>query len=241
MEAGASSGWVGTDWVEDYTIRRLGPDRYDQWTDGALPFDSQPITDVFDELADLLRRPGAVDGGTRAVLTTPWERSANLLLEQPATCIMAHQADFLRREFPTGTPIGPDGDIDFFVLPAVDTTPPPLLLGGTLAVPLVGGHSVEAAMRLIASPELAEQLDQTSDFLSPHLDVDRQTVTDATSNRLLDLLAGTPEVRFDGSDLMPPAVGTGTFWTGMRTFFAGDDIGPVLADIQAGWPVTQSD
>ena len=58
MEAGASTGWVGTDWVEDYVIRRLGPDAYDRWTEGELPFDSPALTAVFEELDDLLRGPG---------------------------------------------------------------------------------------------------------------------------------------------------------------------------------------
>jgi alpha-glucoside transport system substrate-binding protein len=235
MEAGASTGWVGTDWVEDYAIRRLGSDSYDQWTEGELPFDSPMLTTVFEELDGLLRAPGAIAGGSRAVLNTPWEDSASLLLNQSATCLMAHQADFLRREMPDGTQIGPDGDIDFFLLPSADGASAPLLLGGTLAAPLSDDESVSAAMQLVASQALAEQLNQTPGFLSPHLGVDRATVPDATTRRLLDLLATTSDVRFDGSDLMPPAVGIGTFWTGMRAFFAGEDLDTLVAEIQAGW------
>lgn len=236
MEAGGSTGWVGTDWVEDLALRRLGPDQYDRWTQGAVPFDGDEITAVFDELDGLLRAPGATAGGSRAVLTTPWERSAAMLFAGDPTCLMAHQADFLRREFPDGTRIGPDGDVDFFVLPSSDSSPPPMVLGGTLAVPLSAGAAVDAAMRLIAGSELAERLDRTADFLSPHLEADATADVDATTGRLLQLLADATEVRFDGSDLMPPAVGTGTFWAGMRAFFAGEDIESVVSDIQGGWP-----
>ena len=66
MEAGASTGWVGTDWVEDYALRRLGVDTYAQWTAGELPFASPEIRDVFAALDTLLRTPGAVVGGQRA-------------------------------------------------------------------------------------------------------------------------------------------------------------------------------
>ena len=38
---------------------------------------------------------------------------------------------------------------------------------------------------------------------------------------------------------MPPAVGTGTFWTGMRAFFAREELDKLVAEIQAGWPVTE--
>ena len=64
MEAGASTGWVGTDWVEDYVLRRLGPDDYRRWVDGQLTFDSPEITAVFEELDGLLRVPGAITGGS---------------------------------------------------------------------------------------------------------------------------------------------------------------------------------
>jgi alpha-glucoside transport system substrate-binding protein len=35
IEAGASTGWVATDWVENYVLRRLGSDVYDRWTSGS--------------------------------------------------------------------------------------------------------------------------------------------------------------------------------------------------------------
>lgn len=239
MEAGGSTGWVGTDWVEDYTIRRLGPAQYDRWTEGTLPFDSPQIAAVFGELDELLRSPGATAGGSRAVLTAPWERSAALLLDGSPTCLMAHQADFLRREFPSGTSIGPDGDVDFFVLPSADATAAPMLLGGMLAAPLRQDDAVSTAMQLVASSELAERLNATTEFLSPHLAVDRDNVGDATSRRLLDLLATTDDLRFDGSDVMPAAVGTEAFWQGMRAFFAGEELAPVLAGIDAMWPAAE--
>ncbi len=31
MEAGAATGWVGTDWVEDLMLRTQTPEVYDEW------------------------------------------------------------------------------------------------------------------------------------------------------------------------------------------------------------------
>ena len=44
--------------------------------------------------------------------------------------------------------------------------------------------------------------------------------------------------RFDASDLMPSAVGTGSFWTGMVEYVQGgpDSLDGVLSDIEASWP-----
>jgi alpha-glucoside transport system substrate-binding protein len=237
MEAGASTGWVGSDWVEDYVLRRLGPATYLRWTSGDLRFDSPQIAGVFEELDALLRRPGAVAGGQRAILTVPWERTAALLLEGEPSCLMAHQADFLRRELPAGTAVGPDGDVDFFALPGDRPDSRPLLVGGMLAAPLGTGDAVAAAMALLATADLAERLDATGQFLSPHLALQRDATATPISRRLLELVGDATEIHFDGSDLMPGAVGTGTFWTGMSTFFAGEEIGAVLTDIDSGWPV----
>jgi alpha-glucoside transport system substrate-binding protein len=44
--------------------------------------------------------------------------------------------------------------------------------------------------------------------------------------------------RFDASDLMPAAVGSGSFWTGMVEYMRGgpDSLSGILDDIEASWP-----
>ena len=42
--------------------------------------------------------------------------------------------------------------------------------------------------------------------------------------------------RFDGSDLMPGAVGAGTFWTAMVDWVSGADTETVLAQVEQSWP-----
>ena len=239
MEDGASTGWVGTDWVEDYVLRRLGADDYHRWTTGELHFDSPQISAVFRELDALLRAPGAVAGGRRAILTVPWENTAGLVAASDPTCLMAHQGDFLRRELPSGTTIGPTGDVDFFQLPGTTPGAAPLIVGGMLAAPLVDSPDVTAALRILSGADLATRLDRTNEFLSPNVAVDQRVLaSDPTSARLLDLVDHSTDAEFDGSDLMPASVGTGTFWDGMRSFFAAEDIEAILPAIDAGWPQT---
>ena len=240
VEAGASTGWVGTDWVESYVLRRLGAEQYDQWVAGTLPFDSAEITAVFNELDSLVRAPGAVAGGTGAALGNPWELAAGELLAEDSPCLMVHQGDFLRREFPAGTAIGPDGDVDFFVLPGVDAAPAPMVLGGLLAAPLDDAPEVAAAMAALAGEEVAAALNATGLFLSP-LDGGPADGGDAIADRLVDVVNAAPLLRFDASDLMVPAVGSGSFWSGMRGFFAGETIASVLGSIEEGRPAEESE
>ena len=51
--------------------------------------------------------------------------------------------------------------------------------------------------------------------------------------------AAVASFRFDASDLMPAAVGAGSFWTGMTAWFAEDKpTADVLKQIQADWPAS---
>ena len=85
---------------------------------------------------------------------------------------MAHQADFLRRQFPAGTTIGPAGDVDLFVTPSEAGQPSSLIVGGSLGVPLQSGPAVDEALRVLVGADVAERLDATGQFLSPHLGVE---------------------------------------------------------------------
>jgi alpha-glucoside transport system substrate-binding protein len=63
--------------------------------------------------------------------------------------------------------------------------------------------------------------------------------TDAYANDALkkqgEILLGATTFRFDGSDLMPVAVGAGSFWTGMVNYVGGEDAESVAAEIQKSW------
>ncbi len=50
------------------------------------------------------------------------------------------------------------------------------------------------------------------------------------------LLRDAEVVRFDASDLMPPEVGVGTFWSGMTSWLGGARLRSVVAEIDRSWP-----
>ena len=50
-----------------------------------------------------------------------------------------------------------------------------------------------------------------------------------------DILLNASTFRFDGSDLMPGAIGAGAFWTGMVDFTGGKSAEDVAKQIQATW------
>jgi alpha-glucoside transport system substrate-binding protein len=42
-------------------------------------------------------------------------------------------------------------------------------------------------------------------------------------------------LRFDGSDLMPSAVGAGTLWKGMVDWINGKDTASTLSGVESSW------
>ena len=44
--------------------------------------------------------------------------------------------------------------------------------------------------------------------------------------------------RFDGSDMMPSAVGAGTFWSEMTNWVKGQDDKTTLDNIEKSWPAS---
>ncbi|HAG82734.1 MAG TPA: ABC transporter substrate-binding protein, partial [Cyanobacteria bacterium UBA12227] len=51
-----------------------------------------------------------------------------------------------------------------------------------------------------------------------------------------EILTNAKVIRFDGSDMMPGAEATGTFWTGIVDYIGGKDVDTVLKDIEESWP-----
>jgi alpha-glucoside transport system substrate-binding protein len=50
------------------------------------------------------------------------------------------------------------------------------------------------------------------------------------------ILLNADLIRFDGSDLMPANVGTGTFWLGIMKYVDGQNVDTVLIDINQSLP-----
>jgi alpha-glucoside transport system substrate-binding protein len=60
---------------------------------------------------------------------------------------------------------------------------------------------------------------------------------DPMEKKIGEMIKNAGTVRFDGSDLMPGAVGAGSFWKEMTAFVSGQiDQATALKEIDASWP-----
>ena len=158
---------------------------------------------------------------------------------------MVRQASFFAAFLPEGTPVGPDGQVGTFYFPNVDTNSAPTLTAGNSAAAFRDAPEVWAVMEYLGSSRYAEERQKAqreikggdaSGFLTSNLNVDLGLWTELEGG-FIAILASADPARFDGSDLMPAAVGAGTFWTEGTSAVNGDKtVEEAFAAIDASWP-----
>lgn len=235
VESGDATGWVGTDWVEDIMLRTQGGDVYDQWITHEIPFDAPEVTQAFEEFGAIALNPDYVVGGTVGVISTPFGDSPNGLFEDPPGCYMHRQANFIASFFPEDVVLGED--VDVFPLPPIDDTfGLPILVSGDVFSMFNDTPEARQFLEYLTTPEPHEIWAGLGGFISPHKGVGTDAYPDTVSQTQAEILANADSIRFDGSDMMPGAVGTGAFWTGVVDYVGGSDLNTVLSDIEASWP-----
>ena len=235
LESGTATGWPGTDWIEDIMLRTAGPEAYSQWIDHRLPFNSPQVIDAFNEFGKILRDPKYVNGGAENAIKTSFDQSPAGLFANPPECYMHKQGSFIASFFEEGKV--PRNDYDVFPLPAIDEKfGMPILVAGDAFAMFNDTPEARALMAYLATPTPHEIWAQLGGFISPHKQVSPDIYPDAVSQKIALILANADLVRFDGSDMMPSEVGTGTFWSGIVDFAEGTSAEEVTKEIDASWP-----
>nr|WP_245749154.1 ABC transporter substrate-binding protein [Jannaschia pohangensis] len=236
LGSGGATGWPATDWVEDMMLRTQPPEVYDAWVSNDIPFDDPAVIGAIEEFGYFARNDAFVAGGAGAVASTDFRDSPKGLFESPPQCYMHHQASFIPTFFPEGTELGVDAD--FFYMPsyAGKDLGNPVLGAGTLAFITKEGEGARAFLEFLKTPIAHELWMAQSGFLTPFKSVNTDMYANDTLKKQGQILLDATTFRFDASDLMPGAVGAGTFWTGMVDYAGGKDAAEVAAEIQSSWP-----
>ena len=243
IESAGATGWVTTDWMEDIVLRTGGTAVYDQWVFHDIPFNDPQVKDSAERLGEIMFPEGNVLGGTDAILATPFGDQNTPMFEDPPACYLAKQAGFITGFFPEGT-FGPDVDNQARAIPFPDiNNDDAVLLGaGDLFGVFSDAGAVAETVKFLLSPEGGEGFAQAqAGYLSPNARFDTSNYLDPFQQQQGELLAsalGANGFRFDASDLMPAAVGAGTFWTGMVDYVQNGpgNLDDVLQGIDDSWP-----
>ncbi|MBE9128952.1 MULTISPECIES: ABC transporter substrate-binding protein [unclassified Coleofasciculus] len=234
MENGNATGWVGTDWVEDIMLRTAGPKVYDQWVTHEIPFNHPEVKTAFKEFGKIALNPKYVVGGTTGVISTPFGDSPKGLFDKPPSCYMHHQGSFIAAFLPDNVVMGQD--IDIFPLPAIKKeVGAPVLVSGEVVGMFNDTPEARKLMEYLVTPKAHEIWAGFGGYLSPHKQVSLAAYPDDVTKQQAEILTNAKVLRFDGSDMMPGAVGTGTFWTGIVDYVGGQELDRVLEDIEESW------
>lgn len=231
LESGAASGWPGTDWIEDIMLRTAGPEVYDKWVNHEIPWTDPAVKRAWEYFGQIARNEDYVWGGTTGVLSTFFGDSPAPLFDDPPGCYMHRQASFITDFFPEGVT---SDDYSVFAFPQIEPEfGVPALGAGDVVVMLKDTPQARAFIQYLATPKPHEIWASLGGFISPHRGVSLDVYPDDITRKQAEVLASAEVFRFDGSDLMPAAVGAGTFWTGVMDYIAGEDLDTVLETIEA--------
>lgn len=239
MEAADATGWVGTDWIEEYMLRLHGPDVYDQWVTNELPFDSPEVIEAFEAFGEVWQTEGNVLGGAQGVLSTPYGDSPTPMFQDPPGCWLHRQGDFIASFFPEDVQEDLAANVGAAYFPGGEAGNP-VLGGGDLAMLLNDTDAARQLMEFMSTADFGGPWAEGGGWLSPHQDFDPSAYPSDIQRQIAEIGANADVLRFDGSDLMPGPVGAGSFWTGIVDWVGGQaSVEEVVSSIQQSWPASE--
>jgi alpha-glucoside transport system substrate-binding protein len=241
FESGGATGWPATDWMEDIMLDTAGVQTYDKWVNHQIPFNDPSVKHAAQLFGDIMFHPGWVLGGAAQTPSIAFGDAPLPMFNKPPGCWLHRQANFINAFFPSDAVAGKD--YDFFPFPKIDQQN--TLIGGEYGVVFRNAPEVADFVKKFADVKV--QCDQGANVATSRISPNAGVKASCYANPILGeasdtvtkaLQAGT--ARFDASDAMPSAVGSGTFWTGMVKYLQDgpSSLDGVLADIEKSWPAS---
>jgi len=225
-------------------LREGGPDAYDQWVNHEIPFDDPQVVSALDRVGDILKNDKYVNGGigdVKSIATTTFQDGGLPILD--GECALHRQASFQAANWGEGVEVGEDGDVFAFYLPVVsEEFGKPVLGAGNFAVAFDDRPEVQAFQTYVSSDVWANEKGKATPnggFVSANTGLDVANVASAIDQLSVEILQDPESVfRFDGSDLMPGAVGAGSFWKEITAWITGKSTKETLSAIEGSWPAS---
>jgi len=238
--SGGATGWPATDWLEEVVVRQFGGKVYADWISHKVKFSSPQILAAMKTVSDWMMNPKYV-GDVKAIATTTFQ-SAGLGIPT-GTCMMLQQASFYAAQYPAGTNVSKTGDVWAFYLPGINpAVKTPVEGGGEFFAAFSKRPEVQELQNYLSTPQWAINRIATAGSGGGWLSANSGVPLSAYKNPLDQLSARyladkNSTFVFDASDAMPAAVGAGTEWTQLTSWFAdGKSTADVAKAIDASWP-----
>lgn len=207
MGSPATSGWPGTDWIEDILLQRYGPGVYQRWAAGELSWAAPEVSTawkIWGEIAEQVR------GGPDGALLTDFGDAGRPMFDQPQGCFLEHQSSFIKNfymEYRPADELAPGDDFDYFDFPRLDGKEPDAPgrsreVGADMLVMFNDTPQARQFIKFMVSKSAQQELVNNGSF-SARTDVSRGNHPDAVSRRIAATLVGADTLCYDASDMMP--------------------------------------
>jgi alpha-glucoside transport system substrate-binding protein len=235
LESGAASGWPGTDWIEDIMLRTTDPEVYDQWVNHEIPWTDARVKRAFEIFGEIAKDPEYTYGAPTAVLATNFGDAPNALFTDPPQAMMHRQASFITSFIRDNNPgLVAGEDYDFFPFPEIDEEYGTPVLGAASMFGMMNDTSAARAfMRYVSTAGAQSIFVSELGKLGVNKNINPNVYPDDLTRQMAAMLREAPTFRFDGSDSMPGAVGSGAFWQGILDYVSGQDLDGVLEYIES--------
>jgi alpha-glucoside transport system substrate-binding protein len=248
---GTATGWELTDWVEEVLLKTEDPQVTNDWISHKITFQDPKIKAAFDKVGSLLFKDKYVDGGGPAIVNADLKTVMDPMFTQDTAapgCWMQkipvwYGPDFFPDKRTSGTDskykIGDDGDIGIFPFPTISDKYKGAEGSADSFMVLNDRPEVRAFAEFLATPEGLEGWIKSVGVLSPNVKVPAEWYASNYKLKVANTIAtGATAIGFDASDLMPPAVGQGSFWTEISDWANsnGSNTDTVLKAIDDSWP-----
>ncbi len=236
IESGAATGWPATDWLEEMMLRTNSLEDYDRWVKGELKFNSPQVRKAIKAMTDIWFADGMVYGGRKGIATTSFGDAPKVMFEKPPKAWLHKQGNFVTSFFPEN--LKANADYDFFYLPGIDPQyGKPVLVAGDIYAMFNDRPEVRMVMQYFATGASVEKWVRSGGAISPHLDSKLEWYSNPVDRKVAETIQNATSVRFDGSDLMPGAVGAGAFWKEITAYVSGSKtLDEALKAIDSAWP-----
>lgn len=248
---GTATGWELTDWIEEVLLKTEDPQVTNDWISHKITFSDPKIKAAFDRVGGLLFKTGAVDGGGPQIVNNDLKTVMDPMFNGDTLtpgCWMQkipvwYGPDFFPDRRTNGGDskytIGADGDIGIMPFPNISDTFKGAEGSADAFMVLQDRPEVRALAEFLATPEGLKGWITSVGVLSPNAKVPADWYANNYKLSVANEIAsGATAIGFDASDLMPPSVGQGSFWTGISDWANsnGTNTDAVLKAIDESWP-----
>jgi alpha-glucoside transport system substrate-binding protein len=229
-----TSGWPGADWIADIILASDGPQLYQAWADGRLPWTSPQVADAWRAWDSMVGPAGAVHDGRASALTT----AIGAVRPSADGCFLSH-GTLVDQGFSPDARYG--SDYGFFPFPSGSS--PSGASAIQVSADFVGMFRATPAAENLVSYMTSTGAQQAwvgyrgADGFSPSSQVRPDAYPDAVTRSIAALLTSGRELCFGAADAMSPDLGAAfdhaVLWYLAQPSALAGTILPLLARVPA--------